>query len=487
MTSKPHITAVVPVKWKSRRLPGKNLALVNGREPAVMRTLRMLDHPAISRILVLADDETARLLDPKLSTPTAIVARDQEWLECSIDDLVDNYPGLPDDDWLLVAQPNVVTATVATFGEWLKHAVDKAQKTHCPVFAVTPSSHIAYVDGMRHPPDEVQIEVGWRLYPELQLRREPPTPLVVPGEVWDIDEAHELAAARSAILRRGTHVAFWCLDPEEGYGSGHLVRSHTLADMIARSGQVDDVTVHPGPTMPRPLGVSASVVVVDRLDTSRKMIDHLRNTGWGRIVTLEDLGPGALDADDTVNALYSDGPDWFVLRTEFLTVGIPERRNHAVVVSFGGVDVNSYTEQVVAELESKPVAIQVIDPPRRRSNVDRRYIISDDDRFTVAKAIAQAKVLITSRGRTAYEAGWLRTPTVCLAANDRELLHPTGGWTVPAVDPADAARQAVEIVEDPELWWTMSDAGRLEVDGFGAWRLTRRILGHVEEARWRNR
>ena len=485
-----NVTAVIPVKWQSRRLPGKNFALLDDTA-AIMSAIRLVDRSPIDQIIVLADEESSRVLDPTASRMIYVIDRDDEWLNCTIDHLVASYPGIPATDWLVVVQPNVVTADDTLFARWLNVALDRAATLKAPVFATVPSDHIMWRGRQRHFPDEMRMEVGWRVYPARARRDTTTRPAQVPipdsyGQVWDIDRPHELAAARASILRCDTHVAFWALSAEEGFGSGHEVRCQTIADALARTGLVESISVHLGPTVPTP-SARHSAIVVDRLDTTEEMVDTLRDRGWGRVVTLEDRGSGAKLADDTINALYEDGPDWFVLRTEFLCVDPKPYRPHAVMVSFGGVDEARHTEQVVAALESleTDVAIWVVDPPRRRSSVDRQHLISDIDGFSMAKAMARARVLVTGRGRTAFEAAWMRLPVVSLAANQRETLHPVP-WAAQAAHPADAASLAVEIVDDPELWHRMSAAGRRAVDGRGTWRLVQRIVEHVQEARWEN-
>jgi len=52
-----HIAAVVPAKGTSKRLPGKNLALING-EPLVTRKIRQLkDSECFEAIYVATDSE----------------------------------------------------------------------------------------------------------------------------------------------------------------------------------------------------------------------------------------------------------------------------------------------------------------------------------------------------------------------------------------------------------------------------------------------
>ena len=100
-----------------------------------------------------------------------------------------------------------------------------------------------------------------------------------------------------------------------------------------------------------------SVVINDILDTEEKYIKELKDNGIS-VINFEDLGKGAEYADLVVNAMYPEnkvvldhyyGSKYFILRDEFLytnKVAINEKLSN-ILVSFGGVDPNNYTERVL--------------------------------------------------------------------------------------------------------------------------------------------
>jgi len=182
------------------------------------------------------------------------------------------------------------------------------------------------------------------------------------------------------------------------------------------------------------------VVINDRLDCSRGYVRSLKDMGC-KVVNFEDLGDGAKEADLTVNAIYPEdkvlpnhyfGHKYFVLRDEFLLTKPRKTRRELVKVllSFGGVDPNNFTEKVLQaiypESLTKGITIQVVTgfgyghlgslEPYAGIEVFKNVM-------NISDYMKDADLIFTSAGRTVYEVASLHVPAVVLAQNERELTH----------------------------------------------------------------
>jgi spore coat polysaccharide biosynthesis predicted glycosyltransferase SpsG len=188
------------------------------------------------------------------------------------------------------------------------------------------------------------------------------------------------------------------------------------------------------------------VVVNDILDTSAEYVESLKEY-TPRVVNFEDLGSGINQADAVINALYEHstppenhyfGFEYFCLRNEFRYAS--SRRDipsvDKIMISFGGTDENNLTAKTLRALsdidlelhldvvlglgytEQESLAPITATYP---SNID--FEINQDIQ-SMGEHMEQADLLITSNGRTLYEAAALNVPVISIAQNHREQKHP---------------------------------------------------------------
>jgi spore coat polysaccharide biosynthesis predicted glycosyltransferase SpsG len=188
------------------------------------------------------------------------------------------------------------------------------------------------------------------------------------------------------------------------------------------------------------------VVVNDILDTSAEYVKSLKEY-TPRVVNIEDLGSGTNQADAVINALYEHstppenhyfGFEYFCLRNEFRYAS--SRRDISsvdkIMISFGGTDENNLTAKTLRALsdidlelhldvvlglgytEQESLAPITATYP---SNID--FEINQDIQ-SMGEHMEQADLLITSNGRTLYEAAALNLPVISIAQNHREQKHP---------------------------------------------------------------
>ena len=184
------------------------------------------------------------------------------------------------------------------------------------------------------------------------------------------------------------------------------------------------------------------IYIHDCLDTEIEFVREVKKRA-GRVVTFEDLGDGAREADAVVNAIYEDasphhnvytGKSYVALRDEFL-IAKPRPFSETVrriLVLFGGTDPLDLTSKIYELART-----------RNESNVDITFdfilgsgyagdgIVSlpecgirvMKDVVRVSDYMREADMAISSQGRTTFELASLGVPTIVLAQNDRERLH----------------------------------------------------------------
>lgn len=237
----------------------------------------------------------------------------------------------------------------------------------------------------------------------------------------------------------------------------------------------------PGPT----------VVVNDVLDTTIAEIAIQKELGC-RVVTIEDLGPGLALADWVVNALYppedgalshvATGSRYATLRSEFSGLPSKEIRQlpNRVLVTFGGTDPSGLAPRVASLLSRAiDVPIRVIVGPGASDadfppEVEVLRAVN-----SMAAEMHEADLVVTSAGRTVYEAAATGTPVMVLAQNAREATHVHLSYAHGVVFAGIGAlvhdetivSHARRLLDSPELRSELSSRLRQMVDHRGAQRI----------------
>jgi len=186
------------------------------------------------------------------------------------------------------------------------------------------------------------------------------------------------------------------------------------------------------------------VVVNDCLNTEAEYIQTLKKY-VKRVVTIEDIGPGADYADAVINALYEDhnrkrnyywGENYTCLRDEFLVAKPSEFSEEVknVVVIFGGTDPCNFTRriyQIARKLHHVYPNIKYTFVLGAGYDGEKNNIVSlDDENILVVQDVkrmsqifGQADMAFTSQGRTVYELATMGVPAIVMAQNEREMKH----------------------------------------------------------------
>jgi spore coat polysaccharide biosynthesis predicted glycosyltransferase SpsG len=308
-------------------------------------------------------------------------------------------------------------------------------------------------------------------------------------EAVDIDDHAQLAGARQAL--HATRVLF-VAGVGHDVGSGHLHRCLTLADELAHHDVAFQLLYADGDPAARWVDLieatghriavdyeppTGSVVVLDVLRADPEYVWMLRKRGV-HVVSLEDDGPAAPLASLVVNELLHGGehtgPDFAVLRPEFLTGGRHEptwreaqiggNPNDRVLLYFGGTDPAGLAPRVSHLARS--LAFDVSDHTGADGTED----------VTLAEAMATHDLLVTAAGRAIYAAAAVGIPTIAIPTSSREADHMQldSALYLPRhemVSDAEIAATVLSLTGHPGLRREMSARGRLLVDGRGTQRV----------------
>ena len=183
----------------------------------------------------------------------------------------------------------------------------------------------------------------------------------------------------------------------------------------------------------------ADLVVLDKLDTEAELVRKLKE--FSKVVTFEDLGTGAQEADLLVSDLYDNprvpadrqltGVENAILAPSFETLhrraALTEKVEH-VLVLFGGTDPSHLADKALRALEALKYDGRVtVIRGLGASTIDQSSYELDLEVLSNVKNIpaimATADIALSSAGRTITELSAIGVPTICLAQNHKELTH----------------------------------------------------------------
>ena len=485
------IHVLIPARANSKRLVGKNLLDVGG-DPLVVRAIKMAEQikPGEVDIHVSSDSEEILSLAEMFGARTYL-RTDLIDDVSTVDEVVNAFYWDHHDQTqpLIVLQPTVV-AEEKEMVEALKNLWLWGSHISEPTaLGVTPHSLI-WGGGRGSPPRSQSQdfgkfplqEIGIRYYPQdLEDYTAVTAIRHVEGTFIDIDTPEDLVAARA--LAKRTKTILFRARMGGMVGSGHYYR--TLA--IAKELQHHDILfeligwdqpnsfpfklMNEGEMYPQPL----SLIINDTLDTSEHQMLQLR--GIAPVISFEDHGEGARHADAVVNALYPSndlsnefvGSDYAILRPEFQDSGFSRK---GILVTFGGTDSLNLTARVASLLGPRA---QYIKPPYSSTPLDFHTVKNR----SMGAMLNNSSVVVTSAGRTVFEAAMCGTPAIVIAQNAREATHSHLGLEHgnvflgygPLVNNDQILRAVNAFEEDYSFQDEMSYKASLSIDGKGLQRV----------------
>jgi len=341
-----------------------------------------------------------------------------------------------------------------------------------------------------------------------------------PASSIDVNTYFDLYLA-DVLLRRVKIVFHFRATAHLGFG--HFYRVLTLAnhlyyhDVVLVCSEYDDslrkriattsfkyyLAEDPLPVIRRE---APDILVNDILDTTREQMRELRGLAK-MIVNFEDLGEGRELADLVFNALYEDfslddhhfgGAQYAILRDEFLFLPrrLTREKVQLITATFGGSDPNNIALHCMRVLPAEFPDIHfrvIIGPGYGHDKTEIRHLAEVhtnaeliDVATDMARHLSESDLVITSGGRTVFEAAACGAPCIVICQNLREMSHrhitERDGVINLGLFDADRTmslllRVVRKLVANPEKRAIMSERAKSLVDGLGLYR----VVGLIEK------
>jgi len=476
---------VIPARGGSVGIPRKNLRLLGGI-PLIAHTIQTATSilPA-ERVVVITDDVEiaevsgswgASVILEKVPTPP------QETLDTK---LLRNLPllrerGATDNDIIVTVQPTSPLLKPSTLREGISRV---ASADIGSVVSVADDRHLRWrlnsngeilpafeerVNRQQLPPE--YRETGGIIGARLRSIETHGTRVVSPvsilpvgdEEAVDIDSYADLYAAAHLLSRKKIAIR---VDASKALGMGHVYRALALCTELARHdirvflsaglhlGQQffdqypyrhESVTSHEEFCL-RLQDWQPDLIVFDVLDTTAETVSSARRAApHSKIVTFEDRGPGASEADLLVaefvhNAEVPEsdqltGVDYALLSPSFElgrpSEAIAKAEVSNVLVLFGGTDPGHLAERALTSLDRvgydgsvtvvRGLGAGPIETPSKQWSFELEMF---EDVKHMPGLMRRADLAFTSAGRTIVELMSCGVPSICLAQNEKELTH----------------------------------------------------------------
>lgn len=478
------VIAVIPARAGSKGIPRKNMRLMAGRPLIEFAIRNAVGCPLIDDVVVTTDSaeilsfvqqlENVKTVkrDPKLSD-------DVTTLDPVVLDAVDQMENLTGVKYDLVVTLQPTSPLLS--GTTLQHALETfIVSDHDSLLSVVNRPHLSW--GLSEKDQVVPLYEERRNRQQLSphymetgafviSRREAVSASsrlgekisvyeVPDDESIDIDTTSDWILCESLLSKKKI---VYRVDGHKDLGLGHIYRGLTIAyaltehdiSFVCRRDAVEGIAKLRASHMKVIevdddedffewlSGSQADIVINDCLDSSVNYIQKLKHLA-NRVVTIEDLGAGAVLADAVINALYEgdtsgqtnvfSGQKYVCLRDEFL-LSAPSDFNQAVercLVMFGGTDPLNLTSRIFSLAErynggrAKVRFDFLLGPGYRNENLTSMpslgiHVHTGVDRVTDFMKLAD--IAISSQGRTTFELASMAVPTIILPQNEREQLH----------------------------------------------------------------
>ncbi|CCQ33134.1 N-acylneuraminate cytidylyltransferase protein [Halorhabdus tiamatea SARL4B] len=479
MTGK--IVSIIPARKGSKGIPRKNLRQL-GNLPLVAHVIEtskksdIVDHVA----LTTDSSEIAQIgrqygVDSIIDRPKDLATDDVPLAPVTkhaLDEVNNDFR------YVLSFQPTVPLISVESIDEGLNTGLNRDSKSVVFVKDSThnywkeaPSGYKPVSEGRKNRQlmDSIYEEVGVFLShcdlieDGLRIGEDPHLYQVSRDKGIDIDTYSDWLLAESQLQRKQV---IYRVIGNESAGTGHVYRGITIADhlfahdilfaveskdslaieMLNESNYDYRIFNDETSFIEYIQSESPDIVVNDILDTSAEYIKDIQKYAT-RVVNFEDLGTGSNYADAVINALYEHsnplenrffGFEYFCLRNEFryATPHSEIPTVERIMISFGGGDENNLTAKTLRALSNLDHKVhldvvlglgyskrETLDPIISQFPSDIQVDVSQNI-DSMAEHMEQADLLVTSNGRTLYEAGSLNLPVISIAQNDREQKHP---------------------------------------------------------------
>jgi len=474
------ILIIIPARGGSKGIPRKNLRVLNGY-PLIYHVIQTaLKSKFVPDVYVSSDDEEILTMARKFGASTHKRKKSLADSHTTLDPVVINaYQDIIQKthrnyQLVVTVQPTSPLLSVKTLDDAIQNILKKSQID--TLISATDDTHLTWkTSGNRFVPDykkrvnrqelpPVYRETGAFLMarPEnfkegSRLGKNIDLFLVPANEKIDVDHFEDWSVCEFYLKRKKI---LFVVTGNRKIGLGHVYNALSLADEILDHQVMFLVDKDSKLAYHKILSANhvvylqrekemiqdirklePDVIINDILDTGNKYVSDLKDIA-DCVINFEDLGEGSHLADLVINAMYPEsekfpnhyyGHRYFVLRNEFQfsspVTGI-NKEVKQVLLTFGGVDPNDYTNRVIREIHdyclSQRISIKVV----LGLGYSRMHEIKSYPGIRIYRNVAYLSDLIqksdicfTSAGRTTFEMASMGVPTFILCQNQREASH----------------------------------------------------------------
>lgn len=476
-----NILAIIPARGGSKGIPRKNVRLLNNKPLISYAINNALNSEYISDVYVSTDDAEistiAKKYKSKVLDRNSELAQDKVTLDPVIHDAV-NRIELKENikfDIVITMQATSPLLKVETIDAAIKYFIENKADTlisvvNKPHLSWTKDNNGKIIPNYKERLNRQELPANYletgafvitkREYVKENTRFGPTIDVyeVSENESIDIDNYNDWTLCESILNRK--KIILRC----DGYkliGMGHIYHCLTLAyhltghDIIfvLNKNHEEGIkkiqesffkyeVIENNESFYKLLSeIKPDIIVNDCLDTEKEYIEKLK-TLVPRVVTIEDMGNGAKEADICINALYENqvgenilsGHKYVGLREEFIVANEhkPTEKVNNILVLFGGTDPSNLTQKIynialnMGQKDLKFTFITGIGYDSQKNNIvtnDSKNIFVYNNIKNISSFMEQSDIAITSQGRTVYELASIGVPSIVLAQNERELKH----------------------------------------------------------------
>lgn len=470
------ILAVIPARANSKRIPNKNIRLLNNHPLVYYAMQNALHSNYITDIIVTTDSKEvetiAKQLGIKCLHRAAQLCQDDTTLDAVVFDAIQEI----DCDYVVTMQPTSPLLKVENLDAAIEHCIQGEYDT---VISVINHPRL----GWKRENDQIVPGYKERLnyqylppyYQETgafliskravinqtsRIGRKIDVFEVSKEEAVNIDNFQDLALANIILQKKKVGIY---VNGNNKRGMGHIYRTLEIADEFYSKPDIyfdvnqTDISVF-GNTTHKLIPVNGlnellehikakdyDIFINDILSTSIDYMIALRNCiPHAKLVNFEDDGEGIYQADLVFNALYQKhdiphvkaGEKYYIAAKLFMFYQPIEIKDQVknVFISFGGADPQNYTDRLLEIITKDPekyqdqhfyivlgrakLNVEKLMEYNRFSNIDVLYDIKN-----MPEIMSLCDIGITSRGRTGYELAVLGIPSIAMAQNVREEKH----------------------------------------------------------------
>ena len=486
------IVAVIPARANSKRIPNKNIRLLNNRPMIYYAIRNALESKFITDIVVTTDSQQIEIIAQQMGVKCHMRSPELCADHTTLDEVV--YDALQGRtyDYVVTMQPTSPTLTVKTLDDAIEHCIQEGLDTVISGYnrprltwrvengkkvpAYTERLNSQYLPACFYETGAFLICKGSIASATTRIGSRVDIFEVPRDEAVNVDTFQDLALANIVLQQKRVGIY---VNGNNTRGIGHVYRALELADEFysrpdiyfdlnqtdpAVFGHTDHNLIPVdglNELLPRIQEKDYDIFINDILSTSIDYMIALRKClPHARIINFEDDGEGVYKADLVFNALYQNinlphvkvGEQYYIaskLFSFYEPIKIREKVSD-VFISFGGADPQNYTDRLLEIVKNEKYRAYrfhvVIGRAKlnaaalleynRVPNIEVLYDIND-----MPRVMSQCDIAVTSRGRTGYELAVLGVPTIAMAQNHREEKHGfichENGFNYLGMDPSD--------------------------------------------------